>query len=215
MRAVPLVGSQYVREEQESLATKATTTAGDSADVTKTSGNSADVAKTTPSSVIVTSVANVTDTAANNTEIQPTPASTYKPDNSSKVDVTDKQPATTAKPEEEKTANPAIVTLNATTLSPACANGTNSSSCASGQLSPLQDASSGDSSVYGYTGEVVLVSLAVVFAVLFLLMVVKYQRLKTHMGDYQLERTPGPVAGRPPEYDNPAYQVQMSYRANE
>ena len=34
---------------------------------------------------------------------------------------------------------------------------------------------------------------------------VKYQRLKSHMGDYQLEAsTPG---GRPPEYDNPAYQV--------
>merc|ERR1712013_256292 len=69
-----------------------------------------------------------------------------------------------------------------------------------------------DTSVYGYTGEVILICLTVVFAILFLLMVVKYQRLRTHFGDYQLERTSGPAGVRPPEYDNPAYQVQMSYR---
>merc|ERR1711962_1118925 len=69
-----------------------------------------------------------------------------------------------------------------------------------------------DTSVYGYTGEVILICLTVIFAILFLMMVVKYQRLKTHFGDYQLERTSGPAGVRPPEYDDPAYQVQMSYR---
>jgi len=71
-----------------------------------------------------------------------------------------------------------------------------------------------DDSSYGYTGEVILICLTVLFAILFLIMVVKYRRLKSHFGDYQLEPAPGqprPVS-RPPEYDNPAYNVQMTYR---
>jgi len=71
-----------------------------------------------------------------------------------------------------------------------------------------------DDSSYGYTGEVILICLTVLFAILFLIMVVKYRRLKSHFGDYQLDPAPGqprPVS-RPPEYDNPAYNVQMTYR---
>merc|ERR1739840_42076 len=88
----------------------------------------------------------------------------------------------------------------------ACAN--NSSNCTEAELVAEQKQ---DTSVYGYTGEVVLICLTVIFAILLLMMVVKYQRLRTHFGDYQLERTAGPAGVRPPEYDNPAYQVQMSY----
>ena len=36
--------------------------------------------------------------------------------------------------------------------------------------------------------EVILICLTVVFAILFLMMVVKYQRLRTHFGDYQVKQ---------------------------
>ena len=36
--------------------------------------------------------------------------------------------------------------------------------------------------------QVILICLTVVFAILFLMMVVKYQRLRTHFGDYQVKQ---------------------------
>jgi len=60
-----------------------------------------------------------------------------------------------------------------------------------------------DTSMYGYTGEVVLICLAVIFIILFLGMVYKYHRLKSHMGDYRLNQS---------GQDNQGVQVQMNYR---
>ena len=61
-----------------------------------------------------------------------------------------------------------------------------------------------DSSLYGYAGEVVLICLTVLFLLLFVVMAVKYHRLKTRFGGYDLD----PSQGR----TNPSYDVQMSYR---
>jgi len=63
--------------------------------------------------------------------------------------------------------------------------------------------SPGDNSMYGYTGEVILICLAVIFIILFLGMVYKYHRLKSHMGDYRLNQS---------GQDNQGVQVQINYR---
>ena len=63
---------------------------------------------------------------------------------------------------------------------------------------------SGDNSLYGYAGEVVLICLTVLFLLLFIVMVVKYHLLKTRFGGYDVD----PGQGR----SNPSYEVQMSYR---
>lgn len=63
---------------------------------------------------------------------------------------------------------------------------------------------------YGYASEVVLICLVVVFGLLFLFMVVKYYRLRTSIGDYQLQQ------GARQTYDNPAFNgfgLQDSYRS--
>jgi len=63
---------------------------------------------------------------------------------------------------------------------------------------------------YGYTAEVVLICLVVIFGLLFLLMVVKYYRLRTSIGDYQIQQ------GARQTYDNPAFNgfgMQDSYRS--
>ena len=63
---------------------------------------------------------------------------------------------------------------------------------------------------YGYTAEVVLICLVVIFGLLFLLMVVKYYRLRTSIGDYQTQQ------GARQTYDNPAFNgfgMQDSYRS--
>ena len=65
-----------------------------------------------------------------------------------------------------------------------------------------------DSSMYGYTGEVILICLAVIFIILFLGMVYKYHRLKSHMGDYRLNQSSDRQSG----HDNHGMQVQMNYR---
>jgi len=65
-------------------------------------------------------------------------------------------------------------------------------------------------SAYGYTAEVVLICLVVIFGLLFLLMVVKYYRLRTTIGDYQIQQ------GGRQTYDNPAFNgfgMQDSYRS--
>ena len=72
----------------------------------------------------------------------------------------------------------------------------------------LSSFGAGDTSMYGYSGEVVLICLAVLFIVLFLGMVYKYQRLKSHMGDYRLDMGGERNQGQ----EN---QVQMSYRIDE
>ena len=64
---------------------------------------------------------------------------------------------------------------------------------------------SGDNSLYGYAGEVVLICLTVLFLLLFIVMVVKYHLLKTRFGGYDVGE---PGQGR----SNPGYEVQMSYR---
>jgi len=63
---------------------------------------------------------------------------------------------------------------------------------------------------YGYTAEVILICLVVIFGLLFLLMVVKYYRLRTTIGDYQIQQ------GARQTYDNPAFNgfgMQDSYRS--
>jgi len=65
-----------------------------------------------------------------------------------------------------------------------------------------------DSSMYGYSGEVVLICLTVTFILLFLCMVYKYHRLKSHMGDYRLNQGGDRQHGQ----DNQGMQVQMNYR---
>ena len=64
----------------------------------------------------------------------------------------------------------------------------------------------GDDSLYGYKGEIVLICFTVLFVVLFVMMVVKYHRLKTKFGGYDVGPDTG--IGR----NNPAYDLQMSYR---
>ena len=64
----------------------------------------------------------------------------------------------------------------------------------------------GDDSLYGYKGEIVLICFTVLFVVLFVMMVVKYHRLKTKFGGYDVGPDTG--AGR----TNPSYNLQMSYR---
>jgi len=72
-----------------------------------------------------------------------------------------------------------------------------------------QKTGGGDDSMYGYKGEVVLICFTVLFVVLFIMMVVKYHRLKTKFGGYDL----GPESGG--GRSNPAYNLQMSYRNGE
>ena len=68
--------------------------------------------------------------------------------------------------------------------------------------------SSADTSMYGYTGEVVLICLTILFIILFMCMVYKYNRLRSHIGDYQLDQG----GTRQDSQDNQGYDVQMSYR---
>jgi len=71
--------------------------------------------------------------------------------------------------------------------------------------------SSGDTSMYGYSGEVVLICLAVLFIILFLGTVFKYHRLKSHMGDYSLDQG----GDRQFRQENQGSEVQMSYRVDD
>jgi len=200
---VPLVGEQYVREEEEEEGNESST------------GSQEEGINPTD----VPAIKTTEDSQVNATKIQPTPAQGNNP--TEKVEEGKEDGRTTvtggeqAVSEEEgqglesEATSPDINSLRPTSRpgSASCAN--NSSNCTEAELVGEEKQ---DTSVYGYTGEVVLICLTVIFAVLFLMMVVKYQRLRTHFGDYQLERTAGPAGVRPPEYDNPAYQVQMSYR---
>lgn len=68
-----------------------------------------------------------------------------------------------------------------------------------------------DTSMYGYSGEIVLICLTVLFLVLFVIMAVKYHRLKSRFGGYDVD--PRPNSGS--SHDNPAYDVQMSYRVGD
>jgi len=198
---VPLVGEQYVREEGVE---------------SSTGGQEEEGRNSTETPTIKTTVIN----EVNATEIQPTPSEGENPtpenvEGGSTVTVQAVSEGGQGEGEEgqgegeggESTVGPAVSSLPPTSGPKPCAN--NSSNCTEAELVAEQKE---DTSVYGYTGEVVLICLTVIFAILFLMMVVKYQRLRTHFGDYQLERTAGPAGVRPPEYDNPAYQVQMSYR---
>ena len=187
VQAVALVGPQYVREEEEVPTTTTTT------NTTTTATNNAAVTE----QLIVTTTIKNTVQSENTTDIQPTPASTYKPAN---ISQTEEPSPISSQPEISSSIVP--------TTSPACSNATNSSSC---EALMMAEKAQGDDSVYGYTGEVVLICLTVVFAMLFLAMVVQYQRLRTHIGDYQLNQGQSAGAGEP-AYDNPAYQVQMTYR---
>ena len=64
-------------------------------------------------------------------------------------------------------------------------------------------------SIYGYEGEVVLICLTVLFLILFVMMTVKYHLLKNKFGGYDVEPRDGDGV------NNPAYDVQMSYRMGE
>lgn len=92
-----------------------------------------------------------------------------------------------------------LVTTNKANLSIPMTNLT------AGNLSSL---AGGTTSMYGYSGEVVLICLAVLFILLFLGMVYKYHRLKSHMGDYRLDMGGERNQGQ----EN---QVQMSYRMDD
>ena len=65
--------------------------------------------------------------------------------------------------------------------------------------------------MYGYSGEVVLICLAILFIILFLGMVFKYNRLKSHMGDYRLNQGGDRQFGQ----ENLGAEVQMSYRVDD
>jgi len=211
---VPLVGEQYVREEEES---------------STSSQEEEGINQTTDVPAIETTVGN----QLNATDIQPTPTQGNNPtemeeegNEEGRTTVTAGEQASSEEGSQgvESTATNPDNDINS--LTPTSIPGSSSSS-RPGSSSPCANNSTDcteaemvgeekkDTSVYGYTGEVVLICLTVIFAVLFLMMVVKYQRLRTHFGDYQLERTGSPAGVRPPEYDNPAYQVQMSYRQGE
>jgi len=215
---VPLVGEQYVREEEEEES---------STGIQEEEGiNPTDVP------AIETTDGN----QLNATETQPTPTQEGNNPTGKVEEEGSKDSRTTVaggeQPSSEEEGQGAESTSaspdnDINSLTPTSRPGSSSPSLKPGSSSPCANNSTDcteaemvgeekkDSSVYGYTGEVVLICLTVIFAVLFLMMVVKYQRLRTHFGDYQLERTGSPAGVRPPEYDNPAYQVQMSYRQGE
>jgi len=214
---VPLVGEQYVREEEQS----------------STVSQEEEGIGPTDVPAINTTVGN----QLNATEIQPTPTQGNNPITEKVDDEGNDDGKTTVtggeQPSSEEEGGQGVESTSASpdddinSLTSTSRPGSSSSSSRPGSSSPCANNSTDcteselvgeekqDTSVYGYTGEVVLICLTVIFAVLFLMMVVKYQRLRTHFGDYQLERTGSPAGVRPPEYDNPAYQVQMSYRQGE
>ena len=74
---------------------------------------------------------------------------------------------------------------------------------------PIIDA---EFSGYGYPVEVALICLVVLFGLMFLVMVVKYYRLRTTIGDYRLRDNHGARQ----TYDNPAFNgfgLQDTYRS--
>lgn len=98
-----------------------------------------------------------------------------------------------------------LTTLN-TTIFPTLITNITASNSSAIKADPDTDSISS----YGYTAEVVLICLVVIFGLLFLLMVVKYYRLRTTIGDYQIQQ------GARQTYDNPAFNgfgMQDSYRS--
>ena len=73
-------------------------------------------------------------------------------------------------------------------------------------------AGTNDNSLYGYAGEVVLICLTVLFLILFVLMAVKYHRLKTRFGGYDVDIGDSRASS---SHNNPAYDVQMNYRGSD
>ena len=132
------------------------------------------------------------DTANNKTEQSTTPSTTQ-------VTEKGKDPNTEHSETTKTTDRPEVTTAEV--------DNTNKVSNSSAIIAE-PDAKQG--SAYGYTAEVVLICLVVIFGLLFLLMVVKYYRLRTTIGDYQIQQ------GGRQTYDNPAFNgfgIQDSYRS--
>ena len=101
-------------------------------------------------------------------------------------------------------------TVASSTSSSSTVSSTTTSSNSTASQSPIID--SEKFSGYGYPAEVALICLVVLFGVMFLVMVVKYYRLRTTIGDYRLRDNNG---GRQ-TYDNPAFNgfgLQDTYRS--
>ena len=114
------------------------------------------------------------------------------------ISSTEKTPSSTANVTIQQTTTPQTIT-ESTVIS-----------TGSSQL-PIIDRDS-EFSGYGYPVEVALICLVVLFGVMFLVMVVKYYRLRTTIGDYRLRDNNG---GRQ-TYDNPAFNgfgLQDTYRS--
>lgn len=114
------------------------------------------------------------------------------------ISSTEKKPSSTANVTIQQTTTPQTIT-ESTVIS-----------TGSSQL-PIIDRDS-EFSGYGYPVEVALICLVVLFGVMFLVMVVKYYRLRTTIGDYRLRDNNG---GRQ-TYDNPAFNgfgLQDTYRS--
>eukprot|EP00092_Neocalanus_flemingeri_P042488 GFUD01046454.1.p1 GENE.GFUD01046454.1~~GFUD01046454.1.p1 ORF type:complete len:246 (-),score=78.96 GFUD01046454.1:27-713(-) len=78
----------------------------------------------------------------------------------------------------------------------------------SGNISSNATSVAEDISMYGYTGEVVLICLTIMFIILFLGMVYKYYMLKSHFGDYQLDQGGS-------RHNNQGFDGQMNYRVED
>eukprot|EP00092_Neocalanus_flemingeri_P000152 GFUD01000159.1.p1 GENE.GFUD01000159.1~~GFUD01000159.1.p1 ORF type:complete len:246 (-),score=70.07 GFUD01000159.1:27-764(-) len=78
----------------------------------------------------------------------------------------------------------------------------------SGNISSNTTSVAEDISMYGYTGEVVLICLTIMFIILFLGMVYKYYMLKSHFGDYQLDQGGS-------RHNNQGFDGQMNYRVED
>jgi len=105
--------------------------------------------------------------------------------------------------------NSPIPSVSSTTTNDVTQSTTESSAISTGSSLPITDS---EFSGYGYPVEVALICLVVLFGVMFLVMVVKYYRLRTTIGDYRLRDNNGARQ----TYDNPAFNgfgLQDTYRS--
>ena len=176
-----------------------TTTEGDLVNTTMLTTVSVEVNQT--STLKSETTTSMSEPTANQSTEETSPNSTIN-------STTEASPDSTTNSTEESVA-PTVASSTETSSSSTVSSTTTSSNSTASQ-SPIID--SEKFSGYGYPAEVALICLVVLFGVMFLVMVVKYYRLRTTIGDYRLRDNNG---GRQ-TYDNPAFNgfgLQDTYRS--
>ena len=174
-----------------------TTTEGDLVNTTMLTTVSVEVNQT--STLKSETTTSMSEPTANQSTEETSPNSTIN-------STTEASPDSTTNSTEES----AAPTVASSTSSSSTVSSTTTSSNSTASQSPIID--SEKFSGYGYPAEVALICLVVLFGVMFLVMVVKYYRLRTTIGDYRLRDNNG---GRQ-TYDNPAFNgfgLQDTYRS--